>query len=556
MAGGKETPRQKMVGLMYLVLLALLALQVGAEIMNKFYELDESMEIAVAEADAKAEASFAGIKKAVDEDGREEAMAALKQAEKLDKATRRVHAVINKIKDEMIEKTGGRNEETEVPIGMKNTDIAVQLTMNDAGKGAKDGIELETSLDDFVKTLNEVQKAVAVLLPKEEKKDLYKTLNLTPSGKEHPLFSKNEDTKNSTWHQISFDHTPMIAALAFLTEKQARVAGLRAEVLEKIKKSMGAKDIKFDNIFPMASAESKVVAAGTNYEAELFITATSSAKSFNPQMFMGKRTLPIKDNRGQVKFKASWGGGRIDPKNKNLMTKSWAGKIIMKDGTGKEVTYEDKFEYKVAKPVLQIQSAAVAALYRQCGNELIVNCPALGANYEPSFKFSGAQFRKGKKKGQVVIIPTVSAKTVTMTVSSGGTPLGKETFKVRAVPKPDVVVYAKGRPVDQKKGMTAPGPRSVKVKAEISDAYFVQNLPRDSKYFVSKWTAMLVRGRRPVTSAQTFTSSEGNFSRMASKAQPGDRILIEIIEVRRKRYAGGTEVVKLPGTPIVNIPLN
>ena len=43
MAGGKETPRQKMVGLMYLVLLALLALQVGAEIMVKFLQLNNSL---------------------------------------------------------------------------------------------------------------------------------------------------------------------------------------------------------------------------------------------------------------------------------------------------------------------------------------------------------------------------------------------------------------------------------------------------------------------------------------------------------------------------------
>ncbi len=552
MAGGKETPRQKMVGLMYLVLLALLALQVGAEIMNKFYELDLSMEIAVNEANIKAEASFAGIRKAVDEDGRPEAMEALKEAELLNKATDEVQKLIEDLKTRFIEESGGMGDNG-LPVGMKNADVSGSIIPG--GLKAAEGVALEESLNKFVMTLNDVQKKVAVLLKDEDAK-LYADLNLTQDGSEHPVFKHSEDHKSASWLQISFDHTPMIAALAFLTEKEARVGNLRAEVLEKIKKSMGAKDIKFDNIFPMASAESKVVAAGTNYEADLFITATSSAKSFKPKMFMGKRELDVVDNKGKVKFKAGWGGGRIDPKNKNLMTKSWTGLIVMKDGTGKEVEYPGKFEYKVAKPILQIQSAAVAALYRQCGNELIVNCPALGANYAPSFKFTGAQFRKGKKKGQVVIIPGVSSKTVVMTVSSGGTPLGKETFKVRAVPKPNVVVYAKGRPVDQKKGMPSPGPRSVKVKAEISDAYFVQNLPKDSKYYVSKWTAMLVRGRRPVTSAQTFTASAGNFSRMASKAQPGDRILIEIIEVRRKKFAGGSEVIKLPGTPIVNIPLN
>ena len=43
MAGGKETPRQKMIGMMYLVLTALLALQVNSAILLKFKFIDDSL---------------------------------------------------------------------------------------------------------------------------------------------------------------------------------------------------------------------------------------------------------------------------------------------------------------------------------------------------------------------------------------------------------------------------------------------------------------------------------------------------------------------------------
>ena len=46
MGGGKETPRQKMVGLMYLVLLALLAMNVSKSILAAFVSIEENIQIA------------------------------------------------------------------------------------------------------------------------------------------------------------------------------------------------------------------------------------------------------------------------------------------------------------------------------------------------------------------------------------------------------------------------------------------------------------------------------------------------------------------------------
>ena len=66
MAGGKETPRQKLVGLMYLVLLALLALQVSSAIIQKFQFLNSSLEKAVTEAEVRNIETIAGMKVAVE----------------------------------------------------------------------------------------------------------------------------------------------------------------------------------------------------------------------------------------------------------------------------------------------------------------------------------------------------------------------------------------------------------------------------------------------------------------------------------------------------------
>jgi len=69
MSGGKETPRQKMIGMMYLVLTALLALQVSSAIMEKFIFLDESLMYAVGAADKNNGTTVQKIDKAVADGG-------------------------------------------------------------------------------------------------------------------------------------------------------------------------------------------------------------------------------------------------------------------------------------------------------------------------------------------------------------------------------------------------------------------------------------------------------------------------------------------------------
>lgn len=552
MAGGKETPRQKLIGMMYLVLLALLALQIGAEIMVKFLQLNNSLQAFTEDSRGKSEGLIATIKTKVAERGnKENEVKALNEADKLHKLSKDLIDHIEVLKDKMIKDSGGMLEDNVTPAGMKDGNIAGEMFLGDS-KGTPMGKELETKLDTYIdelnKIYNEVQEATGGTLSKDDKAGHhYKSLTL--DGKEDPNFMKNPEQRNKKFLELAFDHTPMIASLAFLTEKQSKAAAYEAEILEKLKGMVGASDFKFDKIQPMVTADAKVVAAGTKYKAQLFVTATSSAnKDEEAKMMMNGKPIKVENGMGQIEFKASYAG---KPDKEGLVRKTYKGKIEMRDPTGELKTFEETFEYFVSKPVIQIQSASVSALYKNCGNELSVQVPALGSLYNPSFKVTGAQMRKGKKKGEIIVIP--NAPSVALTVSSGGQTIGTEKFKVRLVPKPDIIATYRGKEVDQKRGMKAPGPRSITMKA-IPDESFKAFLPKDARYRVTSWEAILVRGKRPV-STKKMSGPEGNLSSFAAQAKPGDRILIEVKEVQRKTYTGGSEKVKL-GTIIMNVPLN
>jgi len=79
-------------------------------------------------------------------------------------------------------------------------------------------------------------------------------------------------------------------------------------------------------------------------------------------------------------------------------------------------------------------------------------------------------------------------------------------------------------------------------------------LPKDARYRITQWEAILVRGKRPVSTAPQ-TSETANFSSFAAQAQPGDRILIEVKKVQRTNFLNQVEDVNIPAT-IKNIPLN
>jgi gliding motility-associated protein GldM len=197
-----------------------------------------------------------------------------------------------------------------------------------------------------------------------------------------------------------------------------------------------------------------------------------------------------------------------------------------------------------------VQSASVQALYLNCGNELNIQVPALGSIYDPSFSATGASVIKGANKGLITVIPT--AANVSISVSSGGNFIDAVKLSVKTIPKPTIEVYAGGKPVDEKRGMTMP--RSLEIAA-IPDESFKNFLPKDARYRISEWTVTLARGARPVSPPLTVTAGSISLGALAAQARPGDRLVIEVLTVQRMNYKGEVENVKMP-TIYKNISIN
>ncbi len=525
MAGANETPRQKMIGMMYLVLTALLALQVNSAILLKFKFIDDSLLGVNDKTSVGADGTVKGIQAAVQKNNNQPRdLAVLKQSEEIRAKTKDLVSYLRDVRQKLLTATENNGPE------MTNLSGEDKVAMTMLG-GKSNGLAytgLKPKLNDYS---TYIQQFVPGALP------------LAVDAKDDArVTEKTQKSKN--FEELNFENTPVVAALATISQKETEVLKYESDALSALAQKVGAKTIVFDKIGAFASAESNTVAAGTKYKAELFLTA--SASTISPRMTLNGSSLSVgPDGHGKVEFTARPGGFDASGNAKS----SWTGTIRFNQN-GRDTTFTVKVPYTITKPVMQIQSASVQALYFKCGNKLNVSVPALGAQYKPSFSASGASAIQGAKLGDVTLIP--NSKEVTLNVSSGGNAIGSQTFQVRPIPKPSIEAYAGGRPINDKQGTPGTAVRSFSLRA-IPDAGFATFLPDDAKFRVSRYEVTLVRGKRPAIGTKTISGPTADLSDVVNAYREGDRLYVEVKDVQRQNFQGTVEAVNMSRT--FNIPL-
>ncbi len=534
MAGGKETPRQKMIGMMYLVLTALLALQVQSAVMLKFKFIDDGLLEINGQTDVAAESTVKSIAKAVaDNKNQKRDLTVLQESEQIRAKTKEMIAYMRDVRDKLVVATENPKGSTEYKD--INADDKVANAMIGGTKKSGLGYPLKGKLNEyaaFIRTY--VPDAAPLALDGKEDE------RITKSKDQHTKEQRSKD-----FAQLNFESTPLVAALATLSEKETEVLKYEAEALQRQAAKVGAQTIKFDKIGAFASAESNTVAAGTKYKAELFLTA--AATGLKQTMTLNGSPLPVdpKTNHGKVEFTVR--PGNFDKEGNAKAT--WNGTIRINQN-GRDTTFKVVVPYTISKPVMQVQSASVQALYLNCGNKLNVQVPALGAQYKPSFSASGASVIPGKEKGEVTLVP--NSREVKLNVSSEGNAIGSQTFKVRQIPRPDIKCFAGGREVNEKQGTPGTAIRNLQLRA-VPDESFANFLPEDARYRVSEFEVTLVRGRRPAVSPRAINGQSANLSDIVDVYREGDRLNIDVKGVQRLNFRNQTEEVKV--SRMFNVPL-
>ena len=182
-----------------------------------------------------------------------------------------------------------------------------------------------------------------------------------------------------------------------------------------------------------------------------------------------------------------------------------------------------------------MSSEVVNQLYAECANDLVIEVPALGNSYAPSFDVAGGQAIKGSKPSEVTVIPVASGK-VNITVSSGGNKIGTVGYDIKPVPAPTIRPFNGDTQIDLQNPIPANGLTNLQIRA-IPEPTFGRTMSRDANFEVTAGEVRLVRNDVPRESV-AISGKNVAVRNLLAQAQSGDKLVVIVREVTRTNFKG------------------
>jgi gliding motility-associated protein GldM len=414
MAGGKQSPRQKMINLMYLVFIAMLALNMSKEVLNAFGLLNVSIEESNVAATAKNNAAMTGLAQLATD--QPEKYAPLKvKAEQVDKISKDYFDYLDALKNEM---QATVEDPQDYAVMDKGDFLDVKFL-----KGGVVTPEGQEFLDKMNKYRNDMKAVV-------ENPSLESSLDdtFTPNDVE------NRDGVKMSYLDYNYKGYPLIASIAKLTLLQSEVKSTEAEVLGTLLSGQLKSEVSMDNYTTLMESPK---------------SAYYNGETFDGEIVLGRKDATLKPSRVDLKLD----GRKLSDSQYSIE----AGRIVLKVGAGspgdhkitgalyfdedgkeKEVIVKQSFA-TIPKP----NSATIAAdkmnvVYRGVDNPMTVSFAGIPDN---KVTVSGTGI---SKSGKGYIMKPGAGKSVTITARGtlpDGTPVSdSKEFRIKNLPRPTGMV--------------------------------------------------------------------------------------------------------------------
>ena len=408
MSGAKncpETPRQKMIGMMYLVLTAMLALNVSSEVLQGFSMVDTSLRASIESTNMRKTSLYGDFQGLYDQNPE-------KIREWLDKAHALQHksdSLFNYIQDfkfQMVRLADGSKADPDViNIEAKdNLDVAGQYALIQGN-----GKILKEKLLDYRSFLIELTAGDSL------KQVMYETnFNL-------------EGPKGKTWEQSMFEMMPLSAAVTLLTKYQSDIRATEVDMIQFLKGQTDASDFRVNKIEALVVPNSRHVMKGSRYTAQIVLSAVDSTA--RPTFFVGNQQL---NSKGIYEINTNQTG-----------TFKYNGHIRLPGNDGIVRNYPFASEYTVGEPMATISNVDLNVAYRGIDNKFSVSVPGVSSeNIEVSAK--GANVTKSGP--YYIINPTQDADiqiVVSAKVDGKLLQMGSMQYRVKYIPDPKSFVQYK-----------------------------------------------------------------------------------------------------------------
>ena len=464
MGGAKncpETPRQKMISMMYLVLTAMLALNVSAAILNGYAQVDDSLHATIETMNEGNRETYLQFKAALDQNP-EKVQQWYDKAIEVQTNSNAFYDYVQQFKDEMVAQSEGKSAKKDAKVRelskQDDTNVPQRYAINEGNASI---------LKDKINAYREFMIDITGDSPAVDA-ELRQTFT-TPRG-------VNAEGDSISWEDALFNEMPMCACITVLTKLQNDIRHCEGRAVRFLLTQTDATDLRVNKFNAYVIPSSNYVVKGNKYSAQIILAAIDSTNA--PEYYVNGQKL---NSNGLYEVVAN-----------NVGTQKISGKIGYMDQQGVMQYIPFEREYTVGEPSATVSNMDLNIMYRGYDNPFSVSVPGISS---AALVVKCKQSNITEKNGLWIIKPNASAADqlaveVYARINNQEVLMGTHSYRVKNLPRPDAYFEINGVPTEETK---IPRAQLINPKNQIIASYGADGLVQ-AKFEITGFQVKLPTG--------------------------------------------------------------
>lgn len=394
-----------MINLMYIVLTAMLALNVSSDVLDGFTQVHDGLSRSNDNVDHRNTAIYRQLESFAAQNP-EKGSQWLEKASQVRKATAEMIAAVDSLKISIVKKADGEDGTPENILNRDDLEAAAVVML---APGNPRGAILRKRIDAY-------REYISGFIP-----DSLKRANISSVLSTDPVLQKGTLTPRS-WEESKFDQQPVVAAVTLLTKLQNDLLYAEGEALSTIYSQVDAGDVRVNELNAFVMPQSRMVMRGGKYSANIVLAAVDTTA--RPVVYIGGK--PLGNEHGLYE---------LSPQQTGTFT--YSGYLEVPHGDGTSTRHPFESSYTVIEPMATVSATMMNVLYAGIDNPIGISVPGVAMKDISATMTNGSLTRSGD---HWVARPSAVGKdaTVTVTADMDGrhVQVAQTVFRVRKLPDP------------------------------------------------------------------------------------------------------------------------
>ncbi len=400
------SPRQKMINLMYIVLTAMLALNVSSDVLDGFTQVEEGLNRSNDYVAQRNDALYASLE-AFTEQNPDKGTVWLDKASEVRRATRKLYEYVDSLKLLIVTKADGKNAD---PRNINNRDDLEAAAVIMLSPRNPNGEKLRHAVDSY-------RNYIASLMT-----DSVKRVNIEHALSTDPVRVSGSIGREQKWEEAKFDSQPVVAAVTLLAKLQNDIRYAEGEALATLLNNVDASDVRVNELNAFVIPQSRLVMRGSKYSASIVLAAVDTTQ--RPVVYVNG--VKLDNDRGLYEM-ITGKTGQFD----------YSGYLEVAHGDGTTTRHDFSSTYTVIEPTATVSATMMNVLYAGIDNPISISVPGIPTNQVTATMTNGSLARSGDSwVAHPSTVGSDAVITVTANMDGHNQTVATTTFRVRKLPDP------------------------------------------------------------------------------------------------------------------------